>query len=91
MKTTHNGDSVLAEYMSRNELAEELDRCPRTLDRWDSLKIGPPRTIIWRRVPYRRQAVAEWLRALEEKIPSCAATIVLLVLTYGYIFVRAVA
>ena len=73
MKTRHNGESVLAEYISRDELAEQLDRCPRTLDRWDSLKIGPPRTIIGRRVLYRRQAVAEWLRAQEETPPSSQA------------------
>ncbi len=91
MTTPNNGENVLADYMGRNELAEQLGRCPRTLDRWDSLKIGPPRTVLGRRILYRRQAVAEWLRAQEEKIPSCAATIVLLVVTYGYIFVRAVA
>ena len=73
MTTPHNGESVLAEYISRDELAEELDRCPRTLDRWDSLKIGPPRTIIGRRVLYRRQAVAEWLRSQEEPPPRSRA------------------
>ncbi len=73
MKTTHNGDSVLAEYMSRDELAAQLDRCPRTLDRWHSLRIGPPRTVLGRRVLYRRQAVAEWLRAQEEPPPSSRA------------------
>ncbi len=66
MTIPRNGDSVLAEYMSRDELAEQLDRCPRTLDRWDSLKIGPPRTIIGRRVLYRRAAVQEWLLSQEE-------------------------
>ncbi len=54
MKTSDNGDSVLAEYMSRDELADQLDRCARTLDRWHSLRIGPPRTIIGRRILYRR-------------------------------------
>ncbi len=73
MAIPHNGESVLAEYISRDELAHQLDSCPRTLDRWDSLKIGPPRTIIGRRVLYRRQAVAEWLRAQEETPPSSQA------------------
>ena len=91
MNAPLNDESVLAEYMSRDQLAEQLDRCARTLDRWHSLRIGPPRTIIGKRVLYRRQAVVDWLRAQEEKIPSCAATIVLLVVTYGHIFVRAVA
>ena len=66
MTTSYNGESVLAEYMSRDELAEQLNRCPRTLDRWESLKIGPPRTILGRRVLYRRAAVAAWLLAQEE-------------------------
>ena len=91
MNTTHNGDSVLAEYMTRDELAKQLDRCARTLDRWSSLNLGPPRTILGRRVLYRRQAVAEWLRAQEEKLPRCAATIVLLVVTYALPFMRAAA
>ena len=73
MTIPRNGESVLSEYLSRAELAEQLDRCPRTLDRWESLKIGPPRTIIGRRVLYRRQAVTQWLRAQEEIPPSSRA------------------
>ena len=73
MKPPHNGDSILAEYMTRDELAEQLDRCPRTLDRWNSLRSGPPRTIIGKRVLYRRQGVLEWLRAQEEISPSSRA------------------
>ena len=57
---------MLAEYISRDELAEELNRCARTLDRWHSLRIGPPRTILGRRVLYRHAAVAAWLLAQEE-------------------------
>ena len=70
MNTPNNGENVLADYMSRNELAEEIHRNPRTLDRWASLGIGPPRTILGRRTLYRRQAVAEWLRAQEETAPN---------------------
>lgn len=70
MKTSDNGASVLDEYMPKDELAQELDRCGRTLDRWASLGIGPPRTIIGRRVLYRRAAVAGWLLAQEETLPT---------------------
>ena len=91
MSTPATGESVLAEYMTRDELAEQLDRCARTLDRWSSLNLGPPRTILGRRVLYRRKAVAEWLLAQEETLPSAIATIFLMVVTYGHIFVRAVA
>lgn len=90
MTNTGNGPAVLAEYMSRDELAEELSKCSRTLDRWSSLGIGPPRTVIGKKVLYRRQAVVEWLRAREEEIPSAVATIVLLVVTYGFMLMRTV-
>ena len=73
MNTPNNGENVLADYMSRNELAEQIDRNPRTLDRWASLGIGPPRTILGRRTMYRRQAVVDWLRAQEEIPPSSRA------------------
>ncbi len=73
MNAPQNDESVLAEYMSRDELAEDLNRCTRTLDRWHSLRIGPPRTIIGKRVLYRRQAVAEWLRSQEEPPSSSRA------------------
>ena len=66
MASKNNHESVLAGYMSRGELAKEIKRHPRTLDRWDSLKIGPPRTVLGRRILYRREAVAAWLRAQEE-------------------------
>ncbi len=66
MSNNATDEMVLAEYLSRDELAKQLSRCPRTLDRWDSLKIGPPRTIIGRRVLYRRAAVQEWLLSHEE-------------------------
>ena len=73
MNTPNNGENVLAAYMSRTELAEQIDRNPRTLDRWASLGIGPPRTILGRRTMYRRQAVVDWLRAQEEIPPSSRA------------------
>ncbi len=73
MTNSANGESVLAEYMSRNELAEELDRCARTLDRWHSLRIGPPRTVLGRRVLYRRASVDAWLRSQEETPDSSRA------------------
>jgi hypothetical protein len=52
---------ALADYQSENELAEELDRSPRTLARWRVARIGPPYVVIGRRILYRRAAVAEWL------------------------------
>jgi hypothetical protein len=58
-------ESILSEFLTKEELAAELHRNPRTLDRWDVLGAGPPRTIIGRKVLYRRASVQKWLCALE--------------------------
>jgi len=55
---------VLAEFMTIEKLAAELGRNKRTLDRWDALGIGPPRTRMGRTVLYRRSSVQKWLSAL---------------------------
>jgi hypothetical protein len=52
---------ALTGYQSDDELAEELDRSPRTLARWRAARTGPPYVVIGRRIFYRRAAVAEWL------------------------------
>ena len=58
---------VLAEFMTTEELAAELKRNKRTLDRWDALGIGPPRTRVGRTVLYRRSSVEKWLWAQEHQ------------------------
>lgn len=58
-------DTVLAEYMTSDELASELGVCKRTLDRWHSRRIGPPRVTIGRKPLYRRGGVADWIRSRE--------------------------
>jgi DNA-binding transcriptional MerR regulator len=58
---------VLAEFMTIEELAAELGRNKRTLDRWDALGIGPPRTRMGRTVLYRRSSVQKWLVAQEHQ------------------------
>jgi hypothetical protein len=57
--------TVLSEYMTPEELADELGICKRTLDRWHASRSGPPRVTIGRRPLYRREGVAEWLRNRE--------------------------
>jgi hypothetical protein len=56
-----NSEPILSEFLTKEELAAELRRNPRTLDRWDVLGVGPPRTIIGRKVLYRRTSVQKWL------------------------------
>lgn len=58
---------ILSEFLTKEELAAELRRNPRTLDRWDVLGMGPPRTHVGRQVLYRRASVQKWLAAQEHQ------------------------
>jgi hypothetical protein len=58
-------EAILSEFLTKQELAVELGREMRTLDRWDALGIGPPRTHVGRKVLYRRTSVQRWLAAQE--------------------------
>jgi len=59
-------EPILSEFLTKEELAAELRRNVRTLDRWDVLGIGPPRTRVGRQVLYRRASVERWLAAQEQ-------------------------
>ena len=63
-------EPLLSEFMTKEELAAELRRNVRTLDRWAALGVGPLRTCIGRTVLYRRTSVQKWLAAQEQ---SCVA------------------
>ena len=63
-----NSESLLVDFFTKEELAEELQRNPRTLDRWEVLGMGPPRTHVGRRVLYRRASVQKWLTAQEHAV-----------------------
>src|SRR5262245_14810238 len=65
-----NSEPILSEFLTKEELADELGRNPRTLDRWHVLGMGPPRTHLGRKVLYRRASVAKWLVAQEHPAPS---------------------
>ena len=58
-------DGVLSEYISPEQLALELGISTRTLDRWHSVREGPPRTRLGKRILYRRESFAAWLRSQE--------------------------
>ncbi len=58
--------SIFTEYLGPHCLAKNLGVSTRTLDRWHSLRIGPPRTVIGKTILYRREAVSEWLRSRED-------------------------
>jgi hypothetical protein len=58
-------EPLLSEFLTKDELAAELRRNPRTLDRWEVLRMGPPRKHVGRKVLYRRASVQKWLHAQE--------------------------
>jgi hypothetical protein len=60
-----NSEPILSEFLTKEELASELGRNARTLDRWDVFGIGPPRTYLGRKVLYKRGSVQRWLAAQE--------------------------
>jgi hypothetical protein len=60
-------EPILSEFLTKEELAAELRRNPRTLDRWHVLGQGPPRTHVGRQVLYRRASVERWLAAQEQR------------------------
>ena len=64
MEPTTN-DNILSEYLTKEELAAQLNRSTRSVDRWALTGDGPPCVRIGRRTLYRRAAVVEWLRGLE--------------------------
>jgi Helix-turn-helix domain len=63
-----NSVPILSEFLTTEELAAELRRNKRTLDRWQRLGEGPPRTHVGRKVLYRRASVLKWLVAQEQQL-----------------------
>jgi hypothetical protein len=60
-------EPILSEFLTKEELAAQLGRNPRTLDRWDVLGVGPPRTRVGRTIYYARATVLRWLAAQEHQ------------------------
>ena len=61
--------NLLADWISREQLAGELGVANDTLARWEARRIGPPCTRIGRKVLYRRTSVQDWIRAQEQVHP----------------------
>jgi DNA-binding transcriptional MerR regulator len=59
--------SVLSEYITPAQLADELGVTVRTLRLWQQRRVGPPITRIGKRVMYARASVRDWLLALEQR------------------------
>jgi hypothetical protein len=65
--TMSDQEPLLSEFLTKEQLASELGRNPRTIDRWEALGIGPPRTSVGRKILYRRTSVQRWLAAQESR------------------------
>ena len=61
--------NLLADWISREQLAGELGIACDTLARWEARQIGPPCTRIGRKVLYRRTSVESWINAQEKTRP----------------------
>ncbi len=62
--------NLLADWISRDQLAGELGIACDTLARWEARQIGPPCTRIGRKVLYRRTSVENWINAQEQTRPA---------------------
>lgn len=64
--------NLLADWISREQLASELSLACDTLARWEARQLGPPCTRIGRKVFYRRDTVRAWLLAQEQERNAAA-------------------
>ena len=69
---TTNATSPLSEFLTKEQLAWDLNRSTRTLDRWHVQRIGPPRTKVRRSklILYKKSTVAAWLEQQTEDTVS---------------------
>ena len=66
--------AILDEYLTERDLASQLGKCERTLQRWRRLRIGPTPTILGNRVLYAVADVRAWLRAQRREAPDAMAS-----------------
>ena len=57
---------LLDGYLRREELAQQLGVSARTIDRWQTLRCGPPRVAIGRTVLYSLESIRRWLQSREQ-------------------------
>jgi hypothetical protein len=55
------------EFFTKPQLAKELKKCERTIDRWAILRIGPPATLVGNTTYFRKTSVYAWLAGREQK------------------------
>ena len=60
-------DEILQDYVDRKNLAAQLMKSVRTLERWQQERIGPPITMIGGTPWYRVKSALAWLQEQERK------------------------
>lgn len=62
-----NASGVLANYLTRDQLAEELGVTTRTISRWRWERKGPPAHKVAGRILFKRTDVEAWLDQQREE------------------------
>lgn len=57
--------ALLQDYMTRDQLAAELNVTPRTIIRWQQQPDGLPYVEMVGRILYRRQSILAWIESRE--------------------------
>ena len=65
--------NLLCDYLTPDQLAKfELGVSERTLSRWHTQRLGPPRCVIGKLILYRVDAVREWMAEREAMSAPCS-------------------
>jgi hypothetical protein len=58
-------DALLDSYFSEKELAAQINKSVRTLQRWRDKKTGPPWTAIGETIFYSKKRAFDWIKSQE--------------------------
>lgn len=61
--------NILEDYLTRADLAKQIRKSERVLERWEQYGEGPPVTRIGRAAYYHIPAVKAWLASLQKAMP----------------------
>ena len=59
--------ALLNDYLTEQQLAEQLDVTIRTLRKWRSLGEAPPETRLGKRIYYSRRSALSWIQARQSE------------------------
>ena len=67
MSKNSNNNNIFNNLTWKVEAAQSLHVSPRTLDRWHTLRKGPPRFLVGGRVAYDLRDIVRWLEEQKAK------------------------